>query len=390
MPRRRLHMPSRHARFSPSSADRYIHCTPSLRLGEEHGPPDTGSVYTAEGTEAHELGEYLLRQSLGEEMADPRPSMKYYNDEMQECAEGYRDAVLDLYNQLRLRSKDVALFIEQEVSFEAYVPGGFGTSDCVIIGGGEMFVVDYKHGKGVPVSAEGDGTGNSQLKCYALGAWLAFESLYDIQKITLVIYQPRIGNFSQFSLSAEELLSWADKVLRPAAALALAGEGELACGSWCRFCRAKAVCRKRAEENLALARYDFARPPTLEDDEVNLILARLPDLEAWASDIRDYALQRALSGYAWDDFKLVEGRSTRHFTDEEAVAKIVADAGYDPYERKVKGITSLTSTLGKSRFNELLGNFIEKTPGKPTLVPRADKRPELFVTQTPQQDFSTI
>jgi len=389
-------MPSRHARFSPSSADRYIHCTPSLRLGEEHGPPDTGSVYTAEGTEAHELGEFLLRTALGEEMADPRPEMRFYNDEMQECAEGYRDAVLDLYNQLRLRSPDTAIFIEQEVSFEEYVPGGFGTSDCVIIGDGEMFVVDYKHGKGVPVSAEGHPNGqgkpegNSQLKCYALGAYLAFSPLYEIKQVKLVIYQPRIGNFSQFSLSTDTLLDWADKVLRPAAALALAGEGELACGSWCRFCRAKAVCRKRAEENLALARYDFARPPTLEDDEVNLILARLPDLEAWAADIRDYALQRALSGYAWDDFKLVEGRSTRHFTDEEAVAKIVEDAGYNPYERKLKGLTALTSTMGKAKFNELLGNLIEKTPGKPTLVPRADKRPELFVAQTPQQDFSTI
>ena len=389
-------MPNRHARFSPSSADRYIHCTPSLRLGEEHGPPDTGSVYTAEGTEAHELGEFLLRTALGEKMEDPRPSMKFYNDEMQECAEGYRDAVLDIYNQLRLRCQDAAIFIEQEVSFESYVPGGFGTSDCVIIGDGEMFVVDYKHGKGVPVSAEGSldpqgkPEGNNQLKCYALGAYLAFSPLYEIEQVKLVIYQPRIGNFSQFSLSVESLLAWAEGTLRPAAILALAGEGELACGSWCRFCKAKAVCRKRAEENLALARYDFARPPTLEDDEVNLILARLPDLEAWASDIRDYALQRALEGYAWDDFKLVEGRSTRHFTDEEAVAKIVEEAGYDPYERKLKGLTALTSTMGKAKFNEMLGNFIEKTPGKPTLVPRADKRPELFVAQTPQQDFSTI
>ncbi len=121
---------------------------------------------------------------------------------------------------------------------------------------------------------------------------------------------------------------------------------------------------------------------------MNLILGRLPDLEAWAADIRDYALQRALGGYAWDDFKIVEGRSTRHFTDEEAVAKIVEEAGYEPYERKLKGITALTSTMGKARFTELLGGFLEKTPGKPTLVPRADKRPELFVTPTPQQDFS--
>ena len=382
-------MPSRHSRTGPSSAERWVHCPPSLRLGEEYGAPDTGSVYAAEGTEAHELGEFLLRQTLGEAMEDPRPAMQFYNEERQECAKGYRDAVMDLYNQLKLRSPDAHLYVEQEISFEEYVPGGFGTSDCVIIGDGEMLVVDYKHGKGVPVSAEGeDGEGNPQLKCYALGAYLAFSPLYNIEKVTLVIYQPRIGNFSQFSLSTEALLTWAEGTLRPAAALALAGEGELACGSWCRFCRAKAVCRKRAEENMALARYDFARPPTLEDDEVNLILGKLPALEAWAADIRDYALQRALGGYAWDDFKLVEGRSTRHFTDEEAVAKIVVDAGYDPYERKVKGITAMTTLLGKAKLNDLLGSLIEKAPGKPTLAPRSDKRPELFVSTPPEADFS--
>ena len=186
----------------------------------------------------------------------------------------------------------------------------------------------------------------------------------------------------------EALLAWADKVLRPAAALALAGEGELACGSWCRFCRAKAVCRKRAEENLALARYDFARPPTLEDDEVNLILGRLPALEAWAGDIREYALQRALAGYAWDDFKLVEGRATRRFTDEQKVAEVVAGAGYDPYEKKVKGITAMTSLLGKKTFNDLLSPYVMKGEGKPTLAPRSDKRPELFVSMPPEADFS--
>ena len=377
-------MPSRHSRTGPSSAERWVHCPPSLRLGEEYGAPDTGSIYAAEGTEAHELGEFLLRQAIGEAMEDPRPAMQFYNEEMQECAEGYRDTVLDLYNQLKLRSLDAHLYVEQEISFEEYVPGGFGTSDCVIIGDGEMLVVDYKHGKGVPVSAEGeDGEGNPQLKCYALGAYLAFSPLYNIEKVTLVIYQPRIGNFSQFSLPVEALLTWAEGTLRPAAALALAGEGELACGSWCRFCRAKAVCRKRAEENMALARYDFARPPTLEDDEVNLILGKLPALEAWAADIRDYALSRALGGYAWDDFKLVEGRSTRHFTDEEAVAKIVEDAGYDPYEKKLLG-----TLLGKAKLNDLLGSLIEKTPGKPTLAPRSDKRPELFVSTPPEADFS--
>ena len=148
------------------------------------------------------------------------------------------------------------------------------------------------------------------------------------------------------------------------------------------------MCRKRAEENLALARYDFARPPTLEDDEVNLILGRLPALEAWAGDIREYALQRALAGYAWDDFKLVEGRATRRFTDEQKVAEVVAGAGYDPYEKKVKGITAMTSLLGKKTFNDLLSPYVMKGEGKPTLALRSDKRPELFVSTPPEVDFS--
>jgi len=377
-------MPSKHARFSPSSADRYIHCTPSLVLGEEYGPRDTGSVYTAEGTEAHELGEYLLRQAVGERMDDPRPGMQYYCQEMQECAEGYRDTVLELFEQVKRKSPDARLYVEQEVTFEEYVPGGFGTSDCVIVGNGPMVIVDYKHGKGVAVSAED----NSQLKCYALGAYLAFESLYDIRTVELVIYQPRISNYSKWGLPVEALLEWAEKTLKPAAALAIAGEGELCSGPWCRFCKAKAVCRKRAEENLSMARYDFARPPTLEDDEVNLILARLPELEAWAADIREYALRRALEGYTWDDFKLVEGRSTRRFTDEAAVAKAVENAGFDPYERRLLGITAMTSLLGKKKFNDLLAPFVAKGEGKPTLAPRSDKRPEFFAASAPAEDFS--
>ena len=375
-------MPDRHARFSPSSADRYIHCTPSLRMGEEYGPPDTSSVYTKEGTEAHALGEYLLRIALGQELPDPRPEMEFYNAEMQDCAEGYRDMVLEQFHRLQLSSPDAVIYVEQEVDFSEYVPGAYGTSDCICIGDGRMLIIDYKHGKGVPVSAED----NTQLKCYAIGAYLAFSPLYDITSIDLIIYQPRLNNYSTWSLSADSLLTWGEEILRPAGRMALAGQGELCSGPWCRFCKAKAMCRKRAEENLALARYDFARPPVLEDDEVNQILARLPELEAWASDIREYALKRALQGYAWDDFKLVEGRSTRHFTDENAVAQAVTNAGFDPYERHLMGITALTSLLGKARFNELLGSFVNKAPGKPTLAPRSDKRPEFFVA--PSADFA--
>ena len=371
-------MPDVHARFSPSSADRHIHCPPSLLLGEEVGPEDTSSDYSREGTEAHALGEFLLKQELGIPCEDPRPGFHYYNDEMEECAVGYRDAVMEIFHTVQRDCPDAIISIEQRVSIEDYAEDSFGTTDALIIGNGEMFVIDYKHGRGVEVSAEE----NAQLKCYAIGAYTAFSPLYDIQKITLVIYQPRIDNFSQWSLTPEALLYWAENVLRPAADMALHGEGDFACGPWCRFCKAKAVCRKRAEENLSLAQYDFARPDTLEDDEINIILEKVDSLTAWANDVREYALERALSGYAWDNRKVVEGRSIRKYSDEEAVAKAVKAAGYDPYQYKLLPLTEMQKMLGKKQFEELLGTLIIKPEGKPTLVSRADKRPEINTAMT--------
>ena len=366
-------MPERHARFSPSSADRYIHCPPSLILGEEVGPEDTSNDYTREGTEAHSVCEYLLRTALGETMEDPRPELRFYNSEMQECAEGYRDAILEIFETLKTSCSDPAIFVEQQVSLEEYAEDSFGTSDAIVIGNGHMYVCDYKHGKGVEVSAEE----NSQLKCYALGAYLTFGALYDIHEITLVIYQPRISNYSQWTLDTDSLLSWAENILKPAAEMALHGEGDFACGSWCRFCKAKAVCRKRMEENMALARYDFARPETLEDDEINIILERVDSLVSWANDIKEYALQRALQGYAWDNWKVVEGRSNRRYIDDDKVAKAVEEEGYDPYQRKLLGVSDMQKMLGKKKFKEILGDLIIKPQGRPTLVSRADKRPEM-------------
>ena len=362
-------MPEKHARFSPSSADRYIHCPPALRLGEEYGPEDTSTDYTKEGTEAHALCEHLLRLELGEASPDPRPNFKYYTPEMEEAASGYRDAVLEI----RDSHPGSELFVEQEIHFEEYAEGAFGTSDALVLSEPEMFVVDFKYGKGVPVSAED----NAQLKCYALGAYLAFSSLYDIQKITLVIFQPRLNNYSSWSLSTESLLTWADKTLRPAAAQAIRGDGDFACGAWCRFCKAKAVCRKRAEENLAMARYDFARPETLEPDEINVILSKVDGLISWAEDIKNYALQQALSGAVWDDWKVVERRSVRRFRDDVQAAQTLEAAGISPYERRMKTLSEIEKELGKRRFSELLSDQIIKPTGRSTLVPRADKRPEI-------------
>lgn len=362
-------MPDKHARFSPSAAERYIRCPPSLILGEEVGPEDTSSDYTREGTDAHSLCEFLVKKELG--IPTEEPILSYYTKEMQECAEGYRDTVLELYGELKKTCPDPFISIEQRVSIEEYAEGAFGTTDALLIGKDNLLIVDFKYGKGVEVSAED----NAQLKCYALGAYLAFGTLYDISTIILIIYQPRINNYSRWSLGVESLLSWAENTLKPAADMALHGEGDYASGAWCRFCKAKTVCRKRAEENLALARYDFARPDTLEDDEVNLILSKLDDLVSWAGDIKEYALRRALSGYAWDDWKVVEGKSNRKYRNEEAVARVLIDAGIDPYQRKLVPLTDMEKEMGKKKFQEVLGKYIIKPEGKPVLVRMDDKRP---------------
>ena len=265
------------------------------------------------------------------------------------------------------------VLIEQRLDFSKYVEEGFGTGDCVVIADGTLHIVDYKHGQGILVEAED----NSQMKLYALGALELFDGIYDVDRVSMTIYQPRRDNISTHTVFKESLYQWADEILKPTAEIAYAGGGEYNCGEWCQFCKAKHECRKRAERNLELAWHEFQLPPLLEDDEIESILSKVDELVSWASDIKDYALQAALSGKRWDGWKLVEGRSNRRYIDETAVAQIVKGAGYDPYERKVMGITAMEKTLGKGRFSELLGSLVEKPAGKPTLVPASDKRPEI-------------
>ena len=363
-------MPDVHARFSPSMANQLIHCPPSLIFGEQCGVEDTGSDYAREGTKAHALCEYLLRSALGEEAQCP----KDIDSEMEACAEDYRDAVLELPRDF--------IAVEQRVSLGEYVPGCFGTSDCIVIKDDHMHVIDFKYGKGVQVEAEE----NAQLKCYALGAYLAFSSLFDIKEITLVIHQPRISNYSKWTLTTEALLEWAENVLKPKAELALKGEGEFSSGSWCQFCKAKNVCRKRAEEYLALAKYDFMEANCLGDDEVEEVLAKVEGLTTWANDVKDYALKKALSGHMWKNWKVVEGKANRKYKDEEAAAKAVTEAGFDPWEKKVLGITAMEKLLGKAKFKELLGDIVVRPSGKPALVLRSDKRPEITAAEAFKED----
>lgn len=372
--------PKGHAVLSASSSDRWLHCPPSARLCESY--EDKGSDYAAEGTDAHALCEYKLRKALGLPAEDPTENLTWFNEEMNDCATGYAAYVLEQVEAAKQVCADPVVFIEQRVDFSRWVEGGFGTADALIIADGTLKICDYKHGLGVLVRAEE----NPQLMCYALGALELFDKIYDIETVSMTIYQPRRDNVSTFEMLKDDLYRWADEVLKPTAELAFAGDGNFLCGEWCGFCKAKTDCRARAEANLELARYEFKFPPLLTDEDIEDILAKVDELVSWASDIKDYALQQAISGKEWHGYKLVEGRSNRKYTNDALVAAAVESIGVDPYERKLLGVTAMQKLLGKSRFDEILAAYIEKPQGKPTLVPESDKRPAMHTAKSDFQE----
>ena len=371
-------MPNKHALLSASSAYRWLACPPSALLSAKY--EDTSSSYAQEGTAAHALAEYKVLKALGRKADDPTENLDYFNEEMDEATDAYAGYVLEQVAEAKKATTDPIVLVEQRVDFSTYVPDGFGTADALIIADNKLSITDLKYGRGVLVEADH----NPQLMCYALGAYEMFSALYDIETVSMTIFQPRRDNVSVFEMKASDLLDWAENTLKPKAELAAEGKGDFTAGEHCRFCKAKADCRARAEANLALARYDFALPPTLTDADIEAILPLLDELTSWAEDIKAYALTRAVAGKEWHGYKLVAGRSNRKYVNEDAVAKKVSDAGFNPYEEKLLGITAMAKLLGKNRFEELLSSLIEKPQGKPTLVPESDKRPAM---NSAKEDF---
>lgn len=371
-------MPDTHALLSASAAKRWLNCPPSARLTENM--PDTASEYAAEGTLAHALGELKIRKkfeimkksvydkTLKELKADP-----LYSPEM----DGYTDSYLDYVAAIMhsFKSKPY-IAIEKRLDYSHIAPGGFGTGDCLIMCGGELHIIDFKYGKGVPVSAED----NPQLKLYALGAVREYELLYDIQNITLHIVQPRTddGN-SSWTITRAALDEWGESI-KPVAQLAYDGKGDFKCGDHCRFCKAKSTCRARADFMLSEAGFSSLPPELLSDDELGKVLERARLFANWLSDVENYALNAILSGKTITGFRAVEGTSRRKITDIDGAFEVLKANGYDEavlYERTPLGITDLEKLIGgKKKLTELIGGFIEKPQGKPTLVPADDKRPD--------------
>lgn len=366
--------PSDHALLSASGAHRWLKCPPSAVL--ESGEPDSSSAAAEQGTVAHALAEWKLRRAL-HQAPTFKPESDWIDDEMESLTDDYITFVQEHISLARETCGDPQVLIEQRLDFSHVVPGGFGTGDCVIIAEPKLQIIDLKYGQGVLVEA----AHNPQLMLYALGAIHAFGDLYDIETVTVTIYQPRRGNVDTWEVPVADLQAWAETEVKPKAELAAVGGGEFCPGRWCQFCRIAPTCRARAEANLALAQLEFAPPAELTDAEIADVLTRIPQLKTWAADVESYALSQAVNqGKHWDGFKLVAGRSIRKYTDETKVAEAAQAAGYtDIYDKRLITLTAMEKLMGKKTFNEILGDLVVKPAGKPTLVPDTDKRPALDI-----------
>ncbi len=403
--------PTEHAFLSASAAHRWLVCTAAPRFEAQF--PESTSTYAEEGRLAHSVCEFYARRKLhllSDRAFDLRLAemrqRPYWSDEMLRTAQIYADYLAEK-TALFPASPHVAL--EVRVDLSDYVPEGFGTCDCAMIGGDTLHITDYKHGKGVPVSA----INNPQMRLYALGALKAYAPVYGgaIRSVSMGICQPRLTDaVEEDCLTVEDLRAWGERV-KPIAREAYDGPGTFRPGEHCRFCRGKAKCRARADQNTALedfkdcvpagkaapglqnlspeARTVTGVPPVLSDAEIGELLERSKLLVQWYNDLQAYATEALLAGTEIPGWKVVAGRSNRAFADEDAAMRTLIDAGYDEamlYDRKPKTLTELEKMLGKKTFADLLGNQVVKPSGKPTLAPASDKR-DPYSTAT--ADFST-
>ena len=417
-------MPDVHALLSASSSKRWINCPPSVRL--EEGFPNESSVYAKEGTFAHSLCEFKVRKYLHERVIRPQ-SDEFYSEEIDLITDMYFEFVVGVIEEMKKNGSAPLVLVEERVDYSHIAPLGFGTADLVVIGKDEsgrgiLHVIDFKAGKGIYV----DPDHNSQMMLYAIGALNAYGYIYPIEDVRMTIVQPRLDNISTFECSRQELEEWGESI-KEVAKMAFEGKGDQNPGDWCRFCRAKPVCRACAEEAMSLASEEFLdlntnelsaeirdssvavtdQPAQIKEEaatpvfkqpgliplsDLAGILPTLNRIYSWIESVFAFVTSEAIShGVSVPGYKVVEGRSKRIFTDPRAVVDIAVQNGYtDLYKQQLITLTEFEKMMGKKRFNELLGEYVTKPPGKLTLVPEDDPRPPVDIMGNPEQDFTIL
>lgn len=385
--------PKAHATVTASGYERWSHCTAAPRYEEQF--PSESSVYADEGTLAHSVCELYGKKKftvmttrkfnadLKKLKADP-----LWQDEMIKTAEAYVDFLTEKANEFERIPK---VMFEVRVDLSDYIPDGFGTCDNAMIGGDVLRITDYKHGKGVKVSA----VNNGQMRLYALGVLKLLFPIYgdSIKRVCTAIVQPRISEeVEEEWLTVEELKAWGETEAKPKAQAAYFGLGTFCAGDWCRFCRGKAECRARAQHYAGFSQYVGMMPEGLAEQEdatpgeeitiltnaeVADLLRQAQGLIGWYEDLQEYARDTILSGGEIPGWKVVEGRKVRAFKDADKALDIMRGAGYDDavlFERKPLTLAQLEKLTGKKAFTELMGDNITWPPGKPTLATVDDKR----------------
>lgn len=391
--------PRSHAVLSPSASKRWLSCPPSARLEEKINLAigESTSVYAQEGTALHALAELKLLKEKGKlkhpdginahNYTKRYKAMNYaYSAEQTSVVDYYVDTVMEHYNAALKDTPDAQLMIEVKLDLTNYIPDGFGSSDAVIVGDGILEVLDLKGGKGVKV----DAVGNTQARCYALGATTLLGDLYDFDEVKTVIIQPRLDNISEEVLTRKELLKWGDTVLKPGAKEAFNGEGMFAAGEHCKFCAARYLCRERAATAMKVFEYGFETPDLISSNEIPRILKALPIAKSWISDIETYAYHQALSGVELPGFKIVRGRKTRHWRNEEEFVEEAIRNGFSPdtySEVKLRSPAQMQKALGKKQFDAILADLVVESDGALTLVDEADKRPAADLSELEFSDL---
>lgn len=410
-------MPGKHAVLSASSSKQWIHCPPSARLEEPF--PNESSVFAEEGTWAHELCEYKVKKYLHERKK--RPQSEFYTEEIEQATDIYAEFVISIIEGMKRNGVEPLCFVEERLDFSNIVPEGFGTGDMIILGKDErgrglIHICDYKNGKGVFVDAHE----NSQMMLYATGALNAYGYIYEIEIVRMSIIQPRLENISTYEMTADDLRTWGESI-KPIAQMAFEGKGEQNPGEWCRFCRAKPVCKACMEEALALAKEEFLdldagaladeaeetdatapynadtatpvfkQPGLVVFSELVKVLPTLNRISFWIESVFAFVSAEAINhGVPVEGYKVVEGRSKRIFTDTKAVVSAAEAEGYtDIYKQELLTLTEFEKMMGKKKFAEVLGEYVVKAPGKLALVPESDPRPAVDLS-TAADEFEAL
>ena len=410
-------MPGKHAVLYASSSKQWIHCPPSARLQEPF--PNDSSVFAEEGTWAHELCEYKVKKYLHERKK--RPQSEFYTEEIEQATDIYAEFVISIIEGMKRNGVEPLCFVEERLDFSNIVPEGFGTGDMIILGKDEqgrglIHICDYKNGKGVFVDAHE----NSQMMLYATGALNAYGYIYEIEIVRMSIIQPRLENISTYEMTADDLRTWGESI-KPIAQMAFEGKGEQNPGEWCRFCRAKPVCKACMEEALALAKEEFLdldagaladeaeetdatapynadtatpvfkQPGLVVFSELVKVLPTLNRISFWIESVFAFVSAEAINhGVPVEGYKVVEGRSKRIFTDTKAVVSAAEAEGYtDIYKQELLTLTEFEKMMGKKKFAEVLGEYVVKPPGKLALVPESDPRPAVDLS-TAADEFEAL